>query len=101
MWMHGIATAIKRDSVPAALIYLTNAADSGVLPGSSSLSVGCITIGLLLSAWFLFAGVSVALRLFNRSRARKIAQMTPEEIEEENTNDVRVGNKKLTFVYGT
>jgi hypothetical protein len=38
--------------------------------------------------------------LINRSRLKKIQRMTPAEIEEENRSDVRVGDKKYTFVYG-
>ena len=50
--------------------------------------------------WAGFAATSVALRLVNKSRAKKLADMGPEEIEEENRSDVRRGDKKWTFVYG-
>jgi hypothetical protein len=36
---------------------------------------------------------------YNKKRAAIIADWTPEEIEDENTNDVRLGDKKYTFVY--
>jgi hypothetical protein len=37
----------------------------------------------------------------NRWRAKKVASMTLEEIEEENNGTTRLGDKKLTFQYTT
>ncbi|KAH8897661.1 MFS general substrate transporter [Thozetella sp. PMI_491] len=59
-----------------------------------------ITIGLMSVSFAGFATVSVIYRLINRSRAKKIAAMSPAEIEEENRSETRRGNKKHTFVYG-
>lgn len=50
--------------------------------------------------WAGFAATSIAMRLINRSRAKKIANMTAAEVEEENRSDARAGDKKYTFVYG-
>ena len=58
-----------------------------------------ITLGLLVLAFLLFGLNAVICRVINRRRAKIVANMTPEEIEEENTNDVRYGDKKYTFVY--
>ena len=59
-----------------------------------------VSIGLLAIGWAGFFGTSVALRLINRSRAKKIASMTTAEVEEENRSKIRAGDKKWTFVYG-
>ncbi|KZT56779.1 MFS general substrate transporter [Calocera cornea HHB12733] len=59
-----------------------------------------VTLGLMVVALAGYVFVHILLRLANRSRAKKLATMTPEQIEEENTSDVRVGDKKYTFVYG-
>jgi predicted MFS family arabinose efflux permease len=59
-----------------------------------------VTVGLMAVGWAGFAATAVALRLINRSRLKKIQRMTPAEIEEEKRSDVRVGDKKYTFVYG-
>jgi hypothetical protein len=37
----------------------------------------------------------------NRWRAKKVASMTLEEIEEENNGTTRIGDKKWTFQYTT
>lgn len=44
--------------------------------------------------------LGITLRLVNRWKAGKVAAMTPEEIEEENTGDRRYADRKYTFVYG-
>ncbi|KZO92932.1 MFS general substrate transporter [Calocera viscosa TUFC12733] len=59
-----------------------------------------ITLGLMVVAFAGYVLVHILLRLANRSRAKKLANMTPQQIEDENTSDVRVGDKKYTFVYG-
>lgn len=41
------------------------------------------------------------LLFINKRRAAKVARMTLEEIEEEKTAEVRMGDKKYTFVYTT
>jgi hypothetical protein len=40
------------------------------------------------------------LKAANRYKAKRIRQMSPEEIEDENTNGKRYADKKWTFVYG-
>jgi hypothetical protein len=40
------------------------------------------------------------LQFANKRKAKKVAAMTPEEIEDENSNDVRYADAKYTFVYG-
>ncbi|KZT58312.1 major facilitator superfamily transporter [Calocera cornea HHB12733] len=59
-----------------------------------------VTLGLMVCAFALYGLTHVLLRLTNRWRAKKVANMTVEEMEEENRSDVRVGDKKYTFVYG-
>ncbi|KZP01749.1 MFS general substrate transporter [Calocera viscosa TUFC12733] len=59
-----------------------------------------VTLALIVTSFFLYIIVNCLLRYANHLRAKKIASMTPEEIEEENKSDVRVGDKKYTFVYG-
>lgn len=59
-----------------------------------------VTLGLMVAAFFGYALLHVLLRLVNRWRAKKIANMTAAELEAENKSDVRVGDKKWTFVYG-
>ncbi|KZT59859.1 MFS general substrate transporter [Calocera cornea HHB12733] len=59
-----------------------------------------VTLGLICASCAGYAGVHVVLRLVNRSKAKKVARMTPEEIEQENTGGPRYADKKLTFVYG-
>ncbi|KZT56778.1 MFS general substrate transporter [Calocera cornea HHB12733] len=60
-----------------------------------------VLLGLMILAFFGYASVAITLRFVNRSRAKKVAAMTPQELEEENMSDKRVGDRKLTFVYGT
>ncbi|OAA64395.1 major facilitator superfamily transporter [Niveomyces insectorum RCEF 264] len=59
-----------------------------------------VTTGLMSVGWAGFAAVSITLRLVNRWRAQKLRDMTAAEIEEENRNEVRLGDKKWTFAYG-
>lgn len=59
-----------------------------------------VTTGLIAVSFVGYAAYYFELRLWNRYKAKKIANMTPEEIEEENRNDVRYADKKWTFVYG-
>ena len=59
-----------------------------------------ITLGLVSLAFVLFGLNAVICIFINHKRAKKVANMSPEEIEEENNNNVRYGDKKYTFVYG-
>ncbi|KEF63122.1 uncharacterized protein A1O9_01098 [Exophiala aquamarina CBS 119918] len=58
-----------------------------------------VTAGLIGVAWVGYAAYHFELRFANRYKARKIAQMSHEEIEEENRNDKRYADSKYTFVY--
>jgi hypothetical protein len=57
-------------------------------------------VSLLATAWVGYAAYHFELKAVNRYRAKKIAKMTPEEIEEENRSDKRYADRKWTFVYG-
>jgi MFS family permease len=59
-----------------------------------------LTLILVAISFVGYTGYRFALQAANNYKAKKVAQMTPEEIEEENTNDVRWADRKYTFVYG-
>ncbi|KAF2643107.1 MFS general substrate transporter [Massarina eburnea CBS 473.64] len=59
-----------------------------------------VTTGLIAVSFVGYAAYYFELKRWNSYKAKKVASMTPEEIEEENTNDVRYADKKWTFVYG-
>lgn len=59
-----------------------------------------LTCGLVAVGWAAFALTYVALRVINKRRAAKVATMTPGEIEEEQLSTRKLGDKKVTFVYG-
>lgn len=59
-----------------------------------------ITLGLVSLALVLFGLNAVICVAINRRRAKIVANMTPDEIEEENNSNTRYGDKKYTFVYG-
>lgn len=59
-----------------------------------------ITLILVAIAFVGYTAYRFALQAANRYKAKKVAQMTPEDIEEEKTNDVRWADRKYTFVYG-
>jgi MFS family permease len=59
-----------------------------------------VTTGLIAVAFVGYACYYFELKAWNKYKARKIAGMSAEEIEAENTNDVRYADKKWTFVYG-
>ncbi|QKX60435.1 uncharacterized protein TRUGW13939_07580 [Talaromyces rugulosus] len=59
-----------------------------------------VTVGLIAVAWVGFALTSIALRLVNGQRAKKLERMTVAEMEEEQVSNVRMGDKKWTFVFG-
>jgi len=58
-----------------------------------------ISLGMMSAAWLGFLGLFFFVRYQNRWRARKIASMTQEEIEEEISSDRRMSDKKWTFQY--
>jgi len=57
------------------------------------------TIGIYSFVVVLYVSYRFVLVAVNKRRAKKVEAMTPEEIEEELTNEVRVGDKKLTYQY--
>lgn len=59
-----------------------------------------IVLGLAVLAFLLFGLNAVVCTWINRKRAVVVANMTPEEIEDENNSDRHYGDKKITFVYG-
>jgi len=58
-----------------------------------------VTAGLIGVAWLGYAAYHFELKFANKYKAKKIAQMTPEEIEDESVNDKRYADRKYTFVY--
>lgn len=59
-----------------------------------------VTAGLIAASWVGYACYHFELRAVNRYKARKVAGMTPEEMEEEMKGEKRYADKKWTFVYG-
>ena len=59
-----------------------------------------VTVGLIAAAWVGYAAYHFELKFMNRYKAKKIAKMTPEEIEAESRNEKRYADRKWTFVYG-
>jgi hypothetical protein len=59
-----------------------------------------VTVGLIAVSWVGYACYHFELKAANRYKAKRIRQMSPEEIEDENTNGKRYADKKWTFVYG-
>jgi len=60
-----------------------------------------ITTGLVAAAFIGYAAYYLELRLWNQYKARRIAGMSSEDIEQEERNDARYADKKWTFMYGT
>ncbi|CAK7212690.1 hypothetical protein SBRCBS47491_001552 [Sporothrix bragantina] len=58
-----------------------------------------VALAMSVLGWFFYFSYRMGMIYHNKKRAAIIANWTPEEIEEENTNDVRLGDKKYTFVY--
>ncbi|EJT98502.1 MFS transporter [Dacryopinax primogenitus] len=59
-----------------------------------------ISLVLLCCCWVGYVVVNLYLRYVNHTRAKIVANMTPEELERENKDATRYADKKLTFVYG-
>ncbi len=59
-----------------------------------------ITLAMVAVAFVGFAGNAAVLMFVNKYKARKVAAMQSEEIEEEIRSDKRYADKKWTFVYG-
>jgi len=59
-----------------------------------------ISLILLCVAFCGYVFVNLALRLSNHRKAKFVAKMTPEELQEENLSDLRYGDRKYTFTYG-
>lgn len=60
-----------------------------------------VCLGVNVFALILYAVYRYTLLAVNRRRAAKLASMTPEQQDDELSNEVRLGDKKYTFVYAT
>jgi ACR3 family arsenite efflux pump ArsB len=59
-----------------------------------------VTLGLVAVSLLGYTTYRFVLQFANKRKAKKVAVMTPEEIEDENSNDIRYADAKYTFVYG-
>lgn len=59
-----------------------------------------ITLGIAITSFIGYVAYRITLAAVNGWKRKKLAQMTPEEIERERTNDTRYGDRKITFIYG-
>ncbi|CAI6335791.1 unnamed protein product [Periconia digitata] len=59
-----------------------------------------VTTGLIAVSFLGYLAYYFELKGWNKYKAKKLASMTPTDIEEERTNDIRYADKKWTFVYG-
>jgi hypothetical protein len=59
-----------------------------------------VTVALIAVSWVGYAAYHFELGMANRYKARKIRNMTAEELERENVEEKRYADKKWTFVYG-
>jgi len=57
-----------------------------------------IAMGITITAIVIFSSVRVLYMIENAKRRKLIANMTPEEIEEEKYSSVRRGDRKRTFI---
>ena len=60
-----------------------------------------ISLGLSIFSFVGYIAFRILIVSVNRWRAKKVASMTLEEIEEENNGTTRIGDKKWTFQYTT
>jgi hypothetical protein len=56
-----------------------------------------VCLGINIFSIVGYSGYKLLLMYVNRRRARVVALMTPEEVEKELTDSVRLGDKKYTF----
>ena len=59
-----------------------------------------ITLGFVAASFVGYVAYRFTLAAVNRHKRSIIAQMTPEEIEQERRDTTRYGDKKHTFIYG-
>ncbi len=59
-----------------------------------------VTLGLVGVSFVGYVAYYFELRFANKYKAKKVAAMTPEELEHENFSDKRYADRKWTFVYG-
>jgi hypothetical protein len=57
------------------------------------------TLGFIAFALVGYIGYRFMLQSVNRSRAQKMAVWSDSAIEDERTNDERLGDRKYTFIY--
>jgi hypothetical protein len=60
-----------------------------------------VCLGIIAFAILGYAFNRQLLIIVNKRRAAILANMTPEQLHDELTDDVRVGDKKYTFVFNT
>lgn len=60
-----------------------------------------VCLGVNVFAFFAYLGYRYLLLAANRRRAQKLSVMTQEEVRDEIVDNIRVGDKKYTFVYTT
>jgi hypothetical protein len=60
-----------------------------------------VCLGVNIFAFIAYLAYRYLLLFANRRRAAKVARMSPEEIQEELTDEKRLGDKKYTFRYTT
>lgn len=58
-----------------------------------------ITLGISIVAFLGYAGYRIGLMSANAYKRKKMAQMTPEELENERTSTERYADRKYTFLY--
>lgn len=75
-------------------LFLPKYSPSYAFPFKVSLALACF-------AWAEYLAYYFIVKAINRWRRKTVTAMTPEEIDEENTSDRRVGDKKWTFQYTT
>ncbi|GFZ45964.1 hypothetical protein JCM24511_03697 [Saitozyma sp. JCM 24511] len=60
-----------------------------------------VCLGVNIFAFLAYLAYRYLLLFANRRRAAKVARMSPEEVQEELTDEKRLGDKKYTFRYTT
>ncbi|KAH8653886.1 major facilitator superfamily transporter [Xylariales sp. PMI_506] len=92
MLVVGVSGLGNVGGVIAAQIFLSKYQPTYLIPFYIALSLSVV-------GWLFYFSYRLGMIYQNKKRARIIANWTEEQIEEENTNDVRLGDMKYTFVY--
>ena len=59
-----------------------------------------ITLGIAIVSFLGYLAYRFTLAFVNRYKRKKLAQMSPEDIHRERTDNTRYADKKVTFIYG-